>query len=48
MSVFHIKDLDDDDIHYLQSLGVACDLENINELTDEEYSEYLACCSIYE
>lgn len=48
MSIFHIKDLDAEEIEYLSSLGVACDLENIYELTEEEYSEYLACCSIYE
>jgi len=50
MSLFHFSEATKNEINQVTSLVNACDLTQaqIEELTEEEYSEFLSCCSIYD
>ena len=50
MSLFHYSDMTYDELISTVNLEKACELSQseIDELTDEEFTEFLACCSIYE
>jgi len=50
MSLFHYSDMTYDELTSVVTLEKACQLSQaeIDELTDEEFTEFLACCSLYE
>tara|TARA_Y100000385_G_scaffold89687_1_gene92275 strand:+ start:280 stop:435 length:156 start_codon:yes stop_codon:yes gene_type:complete len=50
MSLFHYSEATTEEIQNIVSLANACDLtqQQIEELTEEEYSEFLSCCVLYD
>ena len=50
MSLFHYSEATTKEIQSVVSLANACDLTQaqIEELTEEEYSEFLSCCVLYD
>ena len=50
MSLFHFSEAMAEEINQVTSLSNACDLtqQQIEELTEEEYSEFLSCCLLYD
>ncbi len=50
MSLFHFSEATTEEIQTITSLANACDLTQaqIEELTEEEYSEFLSCCLLYD
>ena len=50
MSLFHFSKATAEEINQVTSLANACDLTQmqIEELTEEEYSEFLSCCVLYD
>ena len=50
MSLFHYSEATAEEIQNVTSLANACDLTQAQseELTEEEYSEFLSCCVLYD
>ena len=50
MSLFHFSEATAEEIQNITSLANACDLTQaeIEELTEEEYSEFLSSCVLYD
>jgi hypothetical protein len=50
MSLFHFSEATAEEIQNVTSLANACDLTQaeIEELTEEEYSEFLSSCLLYD
>ena len=50
MSLFHFSEATTEEIQNIVSLANACDLTQaeIEELTEEEYSEFLSSCLLYD
>ncbi len=50
MSLFHLSEATAEEIQNVVSLANSCDLTQveIEELTEEEYSEFLSCCLLYD
>ena len=50
MSLFHFSEATAEEINQVTSLANACDLTQaeIEELTEEEYSEFLPSCLLYD
>jgi hypothetical protein len=50
MSLFHYSEATTEEIQSITSLANSCDLtqQQIEELTEEEYSEFLSCCLLYD
>jgi hypothetical protein len=50
MSLFHFSDVAPEELITISSLANACDLtqQEIEELTEEEYSEFLSSCLLYD